>query len=301
MESADFINYFSSLESTGAVACYIEGFKNGRTLQLAADAAARRKVPIVAVKVGRTDEGTSMAKAHTGHLTGSDDVVSAVFRQYGVQRVDGLDQLLEVVGRPRPHQGARRRRHAAPDPRRRRARLRLLHLGRHRGPHGRHGRGGRPRAALADQGLADSSCTNGSRPTCGCRTPWTTVAPRCATGGVPRSSRRCSPTPTSTCCCAPSPAPCPSMANKLCEDLVDGGGHDGQAHLRGLGLPRRHRGGLHEDAAREHRAHLPHLHQRGHGGEGLLRPSPLRRLLRSRPSRTRPSARARPGRRRSRS
>ena len=96
MESADFIDYFSSLETTGAVACYIEGFKNGRTLQLAADAAARRKVPIVAVKVGRTDEGTSMAKAHTGHLTGSDDVVSAVFRQYGVQRVDGLDQLLEV-------------------------------------------------------------------------------------------------------------------------------------------------------------------------------------------------------------
>jgi acetate---CoA ligase (ADP-forming) len=96
LESADFINYFSSLESTGAVACYIEGFKNGRTLQLAADAAATRKVPIVVVKVGRTDEGTSMAMAHTGHLTGSDDVVSAVFRQYGVQRVDGLDQLLEV-------------------------------------------------------------------------------------------------------------------------------------------------------------------------------------------------------------
>ncbi|HEX4434834.1 MAG TPA: acetate--CoA ligase family protein [Acidimicrobiales bacterium] len=96
LESADFINYFSGLESTGAVACYIEGFKDGRTLQLAADAAARRRVPIVAVKVGRTDEGTSMAKAHTGHLTGSDDVVSAVFRQYGAQRVDGLDQLLEV-------------------------------------------------------------------------------------------------------------------------------------------------------------------------------------------------------------
>src|SRR6202042_1602278 len=65
-------------------------------LQLAADAAATRKVPIVAVKVGRTDEGTSMAKAHTGHLTGSDAVVSSVFRQYGVQRVDGLDQLLDV-------------------------------------------------------------------------------------------------------------------------------------------------------------------------------------------------------------
>ena len=97
LESADFIGYFSGLKDTGAVACYVEGFKNGRTLQLAADHAAQKRVPVVAVKVGRTAAGTSMAKAHTGHLTGSDAVVSSVFRQYGVTRVDGLDQLLEVA------------------------------------------------------------------------------------------------------------------------------------------------------------------------------------------------------------
>jgi len=97
LEVADFVGYFSGLRDTGAVACYVEGFKNGRTLQLAADQAARHRVPVVAVKVGRTAAGTSMAKAHTGHLTGSDAVVSAVFRQYGVTRVDGLDQLLEVA------------------------------------------------------------------------------------------------------------------------------------------------------------------------------------------------------------
>lgn len=96
LESADFIGYFADLKQTGAIACYVEGFKDGRTLQLAADHAAQRKVPIVAVKVGRTAEGSSMAKAHTGHLTGSDAVVSAVFKQFGVTRVDGLDQLLEV-------------------------------------------------------------------------------------------------------------------------------------------------------------------------------------------------------------
>jgi acyl-CoA synthetase (NDP forming) len=37
-----------------------------------------------------------MAQSHTGHLTGSDAVTSAVFRQFGVTRVDGLDELLEV-------------------------------------------------------------------------------------------------------------------------------------------------------------------------------------------------------------
>jgi acyl-CoA synthetase (NDP forming) len=97
LEVADFVSYFADQRDTGAVACYVEGFKDGRTLQLALDHAATRRVPVVAVKVGRTAEGTSMAKAHTGHLTGSDAVVSAVFRQYGVTRVDGLDQLLDVA------------------------------------------------------------------------------------------------------------------------------------------------------------------------------------------------------------
>lgn len=108
LESADFISYFADQRETGAVACYVEGFKSGRTLQLAADHAAKRKVPVVAVKVGKTAEGTSMAKAHTGHLTGSDAVVSSVFRQFGVTRVDGLDQLLEVaatLARTKPPSG----------------------------------------------------------------------------------------------------------------------------------------------------------------------------------------------------
>jgi acyl-CoA synthetase (NDP forming) len=113
LEVADFIAYFAGLKETGAVACYVEGFKDGRTLQLAADQAARHKVPVVAVKVGRTAEGTAMAKAHTGHLTGSDAVVSAAFRQYGVTRVDGLDQLLDVsatLARTRPPSAAALRR-----------------------------------------------------------------------------------------------------------------------------------------------------------------------------------------------
>ncbi len=96
LEFADFAKYFADQPEVGVIAAYIEGFKDGRTLMLAADHAARLRKPIVVVKVGRTDEGRSMAKAHTGHLTGSDAVVSAVFRQLGVTRVDGLDELLDT-------------------------------------------------------------------------------------------------------------------------------------------------------------------------------------------------------------
>jgi acetate---CoA ligase (ADP-forming) len=97
LEFADFAAYFADQPEVGVIAAYVEGFKDGRTLMLAADHAARVRTPIVTVKVGRTDAGRSMAKAHTGHLTGSDAVVSAVFRQLGITRAVGLDDLLETA------------------------------------------------------------------------------------------------------------------------------------------------------------------------------------------------------------
>ncbi|MDQ1519553.1 MAG: hypothetical protein QOI55_626, partial [Actinomycetota bacterium] len=57
LEFADFCKYFAEQPDVGVIAAYIEGFKDGRTLMLAADHAARLGKPIVIVKVGRTDEG----------------------------------------------------------------------------------------------------------------------------------------------------------------------------------------------------------------------------------------------------
>jgi len=97
LTSADFIEYFSDLPETGAIAAYLEGVVDGPAFQRAIAIAARRGVPVVVVKVGRTDVGRSWALSHTGHLAGSDEVVSAVLRQYGVTRVEGLDELLDTA------------------------------------------------------------------------------------------------------------------------------------------------------------------------------------------------------------
>ncbi len=98
LEFADFVGYYAGLPDTGAIAAYVEGFKDGRTLMLAAQSAAAHGVPIVVIKVGRSEEGRAMAQAHTGHLTGSDAVHDAVFRQFGVVRVDDLDEIIEISG-----------------------------------------------------------------------------------------------------------------------------------------------------------------------------------------------------------
>ncbi|MFF0423211.1 acetate--CoA ligase family protein [Streptomyces sp. NPDC004520] len=96
LETADFLSYFAGRPEVGAIACYVEGLKDGRSFLLAADRAARQGVPVVAVKVGRTETGARTAASHTGKLTGADRVVDAAMRQYGVIRVDGLDQLQDT-------------------------------------------------------------------------------------------------------------------------------------------------------------------------------------------------------------
>ncbi|MEU2730400.1 acetate--CoA ligase family protein [Streptomyces griseoviridis] len=105
LESADFLSYFAERPEVGAIACYLEGLKDGRSFLLAADRAARRGVPVVAVKVGRTETGARTAASHTGKLTGADTVVDAAMRQFGVIRVDALDELQDtaaLLARARP-------------------------------------------------------------------------------------------------------------------------------------------------------------------------------------------------------
>jgi acyl-CoA synthetase (NDP forming) len=98
VEWSDMVAHLVAEPEVGAVAGYVEGFVNGRSFMLAADAAARAATPIVCIKVGRSEEGRAMAQAHTGHLTGSDAVHDAVFEQFGVLRVDDIDEAIEITG-----------------------------------------------------------------------------------------------------------------------------------------------------------------------------------------------------------
>ena len=65
LEFADFARYFADQPEVGVIACYIEGFKDGRTLMLAADHAAQLRKPIVMVKVGSTDGRRSRWRSRT--------------------------------------------------------------------------------------------------------------------------------------------------------------------------------------------------------------------------------------------
>ena len=97
LEVSDFIEYFAYDDDTAVIAGYIEGFRSADKLRTALEAANAQHKPVVLLKMGATDAGSRMASSHTGHLTGSDEVINGLFEQYGVVRVRDLDELLETA------------------------------------------------------------------------------------------------------------------------------------------------------------------------------------------------------------
>jgi acyl-CoA synthetase (NDP forming) len=97
LDVCDFIEYFATDPDTAVIAGYIEGFHSIEKLRRALAACNAQGKPVVLLKIGSTHAGARMAASHTGHLTGADDVIDGLFRQYGVVRVRDLDELLETA------------------------------------------------------------------------------------------------------------------------------------------------------------------------------------------------------------
>jgi acetate---CoA ligase (ADP-forming) len=97
LELSDYLHHFVHTEEVGVVALYVEGFRSAPKIRVALEEALLNDKPVVAIKMGSTESGARSAATHTGHLVGSDAVVQGLFRQYGVTRVDDLDELLETA------------------------------------------------------------------------------------------------------------------------------------------------------------------------------------------------------------
>ena len=94
---ADYMDYALELDSTRVIGLFIEAVRDPVRFVAALDKAAKRSVPVVALKVGRTEEAARMTLSHSGALSGNDAAHDAVFRRYGVARVDTVDELAATM------------------------------------------------------------------------------------------------------------------------------------------------------------------------------------------------------------
>jgi len=93
----DYLDALLNDDRVRAVAMYLEGLDDIEGFSRAALRALEAGVPIVVMKVGRTDAGVAQVNTHTNSLTGSDALYDALFDRLGVIRVDSLNRLLETV------------------------------------------------------------------------------------------------------------------------------------------------------------------------------------------------------------
>mgnify|MGYP000897750941 CR=1 FL=1 len=97
LQVADFIDYMADADDIRVIVTLIEGIKDGARLVRALSKAARKGKPVVALKVGRSEEGARAAASHTASITGSAQVNSAVLAQLGVIEVDDIDELVDTA------------------------------------------------------------------------------------------------------------------------------------------------------------------------------------------------------------
>ena len=97
VELSECIAYYAQSEEVGVIAVYAEGVRNGPGLREALELAYKNKKPVIFQKVGRSGAGAEAAASHTASLAGSDAVYDALFRQFGVFRVDSIEELLDIA------------------------------------------------------------------------------------------------------------------------------------------------------------------------------------------------------------
>ena len=95
--AGDYIDALLLDDRVNVIGMYIEGLDNIEAFSRVAEKAARKGVPIVVLKVGKTDASARQTISHTSSLAGSDSLYSALFERLGVIRVDSLNRLLETV------------------------------------------------------------------------------------------------------------------------------------------------------------------------------------------------------------
>lgn len=107
---ADYMEYALGLPSTRVLALLLETVRDPESFRAQLARASEQNVPVLALKVGRTERSQAMVTAHSGALAGEHGAYEALFEAYGVHQVHTLDEMadtMELLSAPRRVRGGR--------------------------------------------------------------------------------------------------------------------------------------------------------------------------------------------------
>ena len=93
----EYLDFALDLPETQVVGLFIETARNPDGFRAALEKANAKRIPVIALKVGRTERSAQLAVSHSGAMAGDDAAYEALFDRYGVQRVRDMDELATAL------------------------------------------------------------------------------------------------------------------------------------------------------------------------------------------------------------
>ncbi len=94
---ADYLDYAVAQPETRVIGLFIETVRDPAAFIAALEKAANRQIPVVALKVARTESSAAMALSHSGAIAGDHASYRALFDKYGVMEVNTIDELASTL------------------------------------------------------------------------------------------------------------------------------------------------------------------------------------------------------------
>ena len=96
VDESDALEYLAADSQTRIIGLYLEDIRDGRRFLEVARKAVREK-PVILLKGGRSEAGSTATATHTASLAVNDAVLDGALRQAGVLRVNGVDELMATI------------------------------------------------------------------------------------------------------------------------------------------------------------------------------------------------------------
>src|ERR1035437_10190669 len=96
VQMAELLAFLKDDESTRVIGIYLEGLSDPRGFFQAACEAAAVK-PVVVLKSGRSELGSTAALSHTGAIAGAEAIYEGAFRQFGLMRVRSVAEFYDTL------------------------------------------------------------------------------------------------------------------------------------------------------------------------------------------------------------
>ena len=93
---ADALEWLGDDERIRVIALHAEEIRDGSRFMTVAEEVSRR-IPVVAMKTGRSQEGAKAAASHSGSLAGDDRIVAAAFQKAGVLRIHETQDQVDLI------------------------------------------------------------------------------------------------------------------------------------------------------------------------------------------------------------